>query len=141
LCITNSQQARRERDKELHDRKVEAYTNSLRSLLKVAHRRSSFDAHADTAPSEELLAKSIDEIVEAEYWMTMLTTACGSKYREKIKNLANDLFAEVDGVTGNSGRRRLAVDKKRPDSSPLETVYEAYGDIAWAARDDIGFTE
>ena len=38
--VSNTQQARHARDQQRRDRKVEAYSNSLRSLLRAAHRRS-----------------------------------------------------------------------------------------------------
>lgn len=135
--VSNSQQAGRERKKENKQRKVEAYSNSIRSLIRVAHRRSTFSAKTSDALGEEIVASWFDDIVDAEYWLTILTAACGSRHRESIQKAAQALFEEIDRFR----RESEFADAIGPTRAPLLAVFSAYRVVSEAARGDIGFTE
>lgn len=94
--VSNTQQARHTRDQQRLERKTEAYGNTLRYLLRVAHRRSEVHAEVGTILGEDIIASWFEDIVEAEYWLTSLTAVCGTRHREAISKAARDLFADVD---------------------------------------------
>jgi hypothetical protein len=142
--VSNTQQARRERKKEHEQRKVEAYSNSMRSLLRVAHRRSIITGEVGAIIGKDMLASWFDDIVDAEYWLTILSAACGSRYRESIQKTANKLLENVNLFT-RSGDVNLFTRwdegmKISAKHSPQEEFLIAYRVVAEAARDDIGFT-
>jgi hypothetical protein len=138
--VSNAQQAQREHKKQHEQRKVEAYSNTLRSLLRVAHRRSSISSEAGTVLGKDIIASWFDDIVDAEYWLTILSAACSSRHRESIQKAAHELYEDVDRFTSSGGRLEK-FDKHAPNRLPLEAVFTAYQVVAEAARDDIGFKE
>jgi len=131
--VTNAQQVRRDQIKQRNDRKVEAYSNSIRSLLRVAHRRSTFSAEAPAVLGQDVAASWFDDIVDAEYWLTVLTAACGSRQRASIQEAAHALYKETDRFR----RESEFSDPLRPTRAPLSAVFTAYRVVSTAAREDI----
>jgi hypothetical protein len=130
--LGNTQQARHERRDRHEQRKVEVYSNSLRSLLRAAHRRSEVQVESGKLMSimgKDMIATWFDDLVDAEYWTTVLTTACGSRQRAVVQEAARALHQAVNMFVSSSGI---------PPQQELEKVYEA---IADAARQDIGFVD
>jgi hypothetical protein len=138
--VSNAQQAQREHKKQHEQRKVEAYSNTLRSLLRVAHRRSSVSAEGGAFLGKDMIASWFDDIVDAEYWLTILSATCSSQHRESIQKAAHGLYEDVDRFA-SLGFRSGKFDKRSPNRLPLEAVFIAYQVVAEAARDDIGLKE
>ena len=130
--VSNTQQARHTRDRQRLERKVEAYSNSVRSLLRAAHRRSEVTTKSGASVSimgQDQVAAWFDDLIDAEYWTTVLTTACGSRQRQAIQEAAKSLHDAIDEFT-TSGRRL-----------PLDALQSVYRTVAEAARADIGVAE
>ena len=131
--VSNAQQARHTREQQRLDRKVEAYSNSLRSLLRAAHRRSELTVESGSLVSimgKDMVAAWFDDLVDAEYWTTVLTTACGSRQRPNIQAAAEQLHDTIERFTTGD-----------PSLSPLGALREVYKTVATAARADIGVVE
>src|SRR5690242_14911392 len=83
--VSNRQQARHERKRRAQERKLEAYTNAIRSLMRAAYPEWRGDAQSQTGtPANQSPASAEARILDAAYSVTVLATACGSKYRKPI---------------------------------------------------------
>jgi hypothetical protein len=124
--VANLQQARRAGAEGRQARKTEAYGNSLRSLLRAAHRRTLVTGEG--RPTEEYFGGWLDDCIEAEYWLTILTTACGAKYQKPMREVNRALLDAMDAM--NTEERILDFDL---------LLRRSYRAVSEAARDDIGF--
>jgi hypothetical protein len=154
--VSNTQQARHARDQRRHDRKVEAYSNTMRFLLRAAHRSAELGLTDEPPPSGDSPQSSdginravtwFEDLIDAEYWMTVLTTACGTRHRTRIQEAARTLFDEIDRFIGTIQRItwKPTAMMERPEvytgDLPIESLVRAYQIVAEAARDDIGFED
>jgi hypothetical protein len=82
---------------------------------------------------KDIIASWFDDIVDAEYWLTILSAAGSSRHRESIQKAAHELYEDVDRFTSSGGPSRK-FDKHSPNRVPLEAVFIAYQVVAEAAR-------
>jgi hypothetical protein len=133
------QHARREREKWLRDRKESAYGNTIRYLLRASNRRSEFKVEGGKLVS--LLAKEhvrdlFDDLVEAQYWLAVLTTACGKEQVATLERTSRDFSDLVTAMTsgglgGPGGRKGNLLD--------LQDYYTVVLDCARQDLADMGF--
>ena len=95
----------------------------MRSLQRVVHLEP-------TTFTPELgledVATWFNQILDAEYELTMLSAACSSRHRESIQKAAHKLFEDVQFFA------------RSHQDPPLEAVSMAYQVVVEAARDDVG---
>lgn len=128
----NRQQARHERKRRAQERKLEAYTNAMRSLMRAAYPEWRQDSQSPgTSSAKETQVSGEARLLDAAYSLTVLTTACGSKYRAKIEGMAREMTQAIEKIL------------TRQELDEVEFQYnallKAYWTVVEAARDDIGF--
>lgn len=139
--ISNLQQSRRDERMGKETQKAEAYGNALRNLLRAAHWRSSFTSSGEPALGEEQVSDWFSALVEAEYWVTILTAVCGSAYRGTLVTALDKLSAGIDdllqGPGGLLGARKL---RQQPATQlePGGLFWQVYKTVANVARADLG---
>ena len=108
--LGNTQQARHDREDCLEQRKVETYTNAMRSLLRATHYLE-LTPGGDLPPSEQMKVRGeqfttrYENLVEAEYWLFVLAASCGSRHRKAIAAAAQKVLRTVDQSLASGFRR------------------------------------
>jgi hypothetical protein len=85
-AVTSRLQARLEAVKWARDRKAEAYDSTIRYFLRAANRRSEFSAEGGPYVAKAQVGEFFDDLVEAQYWLAVLTTLCGEGQRERERD-------------------------------------------------------
>jgi hypothetical protein len=107
--ISQRMQARATRERALLSKKEEAYSSTLRYLLRAQNRRSAISAESGQPYiGEEAVIEVFDDLVEAQFWASSLTIYCSEEQRETVKKVSRDLNEAVANfVSGESIRSRL----------------------------------
>ncbi|MCB1824404.1 MAG: hypothetical protein H6974_15560 [Gammaproteobacteria bacterium] len=82
-------QSKRENKKWLLSRKEDAYSNSLRYLLKALNKRSKLTADGIAVLAKEDMPEWFSDLSEAQAWITSLTIYCSEDVRETIDIIRN----------------------------------------------------
>ena len=125
--ITNVSQSRRDDRKVQQTQKAEAYGNALRNLLLVLHLRSGLTSPGESIIKLEQVPDRFAAVVEAEYWVTILTAVCGSAYRQRLVAASDELA----GVIG-----RLLEEPGMPPATE-GSFWHVYTTVSTAARADL----
>lgn len=133
--VNNVSQSRRDEHKEQLAKKAEAYGNALRNLLRVVHFRSGMGPSGNAFIGENQLADWFAAMVEAEYWVTILTAVCGSKFREKLAPAADDLTRVIGRLL--KAPQDLPPKVPRGRGEPTGEIWQIYYTVADAARADL----
>ena len=121
--VNNVSQSRRDERKERQTQKAEAYGKALRNLLLVLHFRSNMSPSGRAVIGEDQVPNWFAAMVEAEYWVTMLTAVCGSKHRE-------ELLSAAAGLTDGIGRLIKAQTDAPPARVQTDNAFwNAYGTV------------
>lgn len=145
--IGQTMQSQRDHNKWQLSKKEEAYSNTLRYLLKVLNRRSQITADGIVFISKEHLPQWFQDISEAQAWMTSLTIVCSSDVRGTINSVSEKLnvaMSQFLGMEMKVGEAKevvqdVAVAGKGPDFGNLsEAVAFAYSEVLKCARKDLG---
>jgi hypothetical protein len=131
--LSDRRQRRLEETRWRRDRKVSAYEGALRHLIRAMNRRSTliFGRTGSRAlMSAEHVRDWYDDIVEAQYWLQVLNSCCGTDYMDRVRDAADALDEAVrsldSGTTpefavemdpdlyDRSGRRTAAGRRPRP---------------------------
>jgi hypothetical protein len=147
-------QARATQERTLQSKKEEAYSNTLRNLLKVQNRRDlwtekksgQWEAHI----TDEGLMIVYPDMVEAQFWVSALTIYCSEDQRETIQRVSSNVNNTVaDFVSGDLFRPHPEQEEsyespesaiqKQPESDQYITRFNGlYETILACAREDIG---
>jgi hypothetical protein len=118
--LASRQQARHERDKWLRDWKASAYNNTVRYLLRTANLRSEISVEPGPLMAMRQVPEFFNDLVEAQYWLAVLTTVCGRRQRAVLEGASrrlNQLIASEPAhllrveVPGDQPRIVLAVNE------------------------------
>lgn len=140
-------QSKRDHKKWRLSKKEEAYSNTLRYLLKVLNRRSQITADGITFISKEHLPQWFQDISEAQAWMTSLTIVCSSNVRAEINSVSEKLNAEMSlflgmemkiGEAKELDQVRIVSPSKPITGNLSEAVAFAYSEVLQSARNDLG---
>lgn len=96
VIVANLFQARLEHRRWLRAKREEAYSNSIRFLLRMKGKRST-----PTEPGESLISQKdrkdwFDELSEIRQWMTTLVIYCSDDYRDRIELEERNLSKVID---------------------------------------------
>ena len=140
-------QSRREHRKWILSRKEDAYSNSLRYLLKALNRRSKITVEGVAVLSKEDMPEWFTDLSEAQAWITSLTIYCSNDVRETIKLIASKFNGTMSMLMG-SDVLIAAEHSKEVERDPLvinrglgnlaETVAFAYLEILKCAQKELG---
>ena len=129
--VNNVSQSRRDERKERQAKKAEAYGNALRNLLLILHFRSDMTPTGSAVIGEDHVPKWFAAMVDAEYWVTILTAVCGSRYRDDLLSAAAEL---TDGI----GRLLKMPRKLPPRMEEGNAIWHVYETVTTAAQSDLG---
>lgn len=140
-------QSRREHRKWLLSKKEDAYSNSLRYLLKALNRRTKITADGIAILSKEDMPEWFADLGEAQSWITSLTIYCSSDVRETIKQVAGKFNGVISTLMGND----VLIAAEHPNENKsdrivvnqgldnlAETVSFAYIEILKCAQKELG---
>ena len=140
-------QSRREHRKWLLSKKEDAYSNSLRYLLKALNRRSKITADGIAILSKEDMPEWFADLGETQSWITSLTIYCSSDVRDTIKQVAGKFNGVISTLMGND----VLIAAEHPNENKsdriivnqgldnlAETVSFAYTDILKCAQKELG---
>jgi len=86
--ITQVSQTRLEREKWLRDKRVEAYSSSIRFLIRMSNKRSMITAEGQTVLGKDSTKEWFDDISEARSWLTALLIYCSFRERDALSDAA-----------------------------------------------------
>src|SRR5215217_8234197 len=127
--VTQFLQARATARNRLRDKKEEAYSNTLRYLLRVQNKRSEMSVKGGqltTILGEDDVKVWFDDVIEAQFWVTSLSVYCSPSYRNKILDNSSQMNQAVKEFLSEGG------------SMPIKSFERAYDEIADCAKGDIG---
>jgi len=130
-ALTAHQQGAQQRAVASRQRKEAAYDNAIRSLLRARNRRSVLTAEGLAVIAKDDIGTLFDDLVDAQHWLSVLVTACGSKQRQPIEAASSRLNDAVNQLT-------TAGAPARKGGAPLVDLADIYEDVIKAARQDIG---
>jgi gas vesicle protein len=93
--ITQNLQAKTERKKWLRTKREQAYSNTLRFLLKTLNRRSGLASDGMAYLGREAIKEWLDDVVEAQIWANYLTIYCSESQKANIAEVASNLNETV----------------------------------------------
>lgn len=82
--ITHSLQSKIYREKWVRDKRVEAYSNTIRYLVRVLNKRSMITSEGQTVLGKDAMREWFDEISEVRAWLTFLTIYCSERERNNV---------------------------------------------------------
>lgn len=133
--ITQHLQATAERKKWLRIKREEAYSNTLRFLLKTLNRRSDLAADGIAYLGRDVIKEWFDDIVEAQIWANYLTIYCSESQKGNIAEVAGNLNEAVSKFLTLPGTETPI---ERADV-PGEATRDASSDHVW--RSPAGLAE
>jgi hypothetical protein len=136
--ISQRMQARATQQRTLESKKEEAYSSTLRYLLRVQNRRSGLSGESGMPYiAKEGIKDFFDDMVDAQFWVSTLTIYCAEDQRETVEKVSRALNETVALFV--SGESRQHIDKKNPGSLPYGQDFRSwYETILACAREDIG---
>ena len=109
--FVDRRQARNESARWRRDQKVAAYDGAIRYLLRFSNRRSSLAVEGgriSSILSQEHVREMFDDLVEAQFWLHILTSRCGARQAIRVREAAATLDRYVGALT--IGRATTPVD-------------------------------
>jgi len=131
--ITQLLQAKAEQNKWLRTKREEAYSNTLRFLLKTLNRRSDLAADGMAYLGSDAIKEWFDDLVEAQIWANYLTIYCSDRQKAPITEVASALNKQVTEFLALTGSE---IPIGRPDTPrrsdiPSEAALDCPSDSVW----------
>ena len=136
--LSGRQQDRSERNRAARARREQAYSNALRHLLRATNRRGKIDISSGrVVPILTDVESMFDDLVEAQYWVAVVTTVCSAGQQGKLDAARKQMDDFVRGFA--NGAIRIDVDKKH--AGPFGEVEHVYEVVLSSARADLRVPE
>jgi hypothetical protein len=148
--INQLMQARAPRARALQSKKEEAYSSTLRNLLRVRNRRSGVSAEfGEAVVRKEPTQALFDDMVEALFWASTLTIYCSDNLKGTVQNVSRDLNETIEDFVSGAFSPRENEAQMRFDAlggaapyprceTLAEKLSRCYETILASAREDIG---
>ena len=129
--ITTYLQARQEHAKWIRDKRVEAYSNTIRYLIRALNKRSSLSLEGGTVTSvmgKDVIKEWFDDLSEILVWLSAASIYCSKNQQSKIAHVTKVVnkavcdFVNTDSVT----------------SDLQNVISSALGIVEECARQDVG---
>jgi len=105
VLLTNRLQAAREQKDWLRSKKEEAYSQSIRSLLRVSGRRSKVRSDGRALLSESDIKDWFDDCINSQHWIAQISIYSPKAFKaHRIGEKAKELKAILDGLVAGSVR-------------------------------------
>jgi hypothetical protein len=125
--ISQRMQAGAAQKRALETKKEEAYSNTLRYMLRGQNRRGELTAEGTFIITD--VATLIDDMVEAQFWASALTIYCSEEQRETVNTVSRDLNKTIQELV--SGGVKLG------KADPISKFSSWYEEILACAREDM----
>ena len=135
--ITQLMQARTERAKWLRSKKEETYANALRYLLRMRNRRSAIEPGGKAYISEEHRGEWLSDIVDAQFWTSILTIYCSEDQKSAIAEVSQDLNSVVEDIAWGKASSMQGIEYVKYTPKRMARWHEK---VLTCAREDVGAT-
>lgn len=129
--ITTYIQARQEHTKWIRDKRVEAYSSTIRYLIKALNKRSNLSLKGGTAMSamgEDVIKEWFDDLSEILVWLSAVSMYCSKSQQSKIAHATQIATKAVCDFVNSDSK-----------ISDLQSVISsALGIVEECARQDVG---
>jgi hypothetical protein len=129
--ITSYLQAKQEHTKWIRDKRVEAYSNTIRYLVRALNKRSSLSLESGAIISvmgKDVIKEWFDDLSEILVWLSAVSIYCSKSQQSKIAHATQiSTKAVCDFVNSDSEKSNL-----------VNAISSALGIVEECARQDIG---
>jgi len=136
--VNTRSQASHERTSWNRERKEAAYNNAIRYVLRARNRSSGLTEEGMSHMTEESIAAFFDDLVDAQHWVSMLTTACADDQRNALVAVRERLNRIVDESTGAPAEMPSRGSAIESGDAPSERFTKIYEQLLTSARADLG---
>ncbi len=137
--LSNYWGARRDKAKWLLEKKVEAYSNSLRYLTRVLNRRTAITSSGQAILGESGVTEWLNDLCEAQIWLSSLQMYCSNKNQKVLASSLDRLSGRVREFMKNS--MYVPSSTRESDTETLsfaQLIQSVYEDVYRCARDELG---
>lgn len=140
--MTQSLQSKNDRRKWLLSKKEEAYSSSIRFLLKSLNRRSKITATGISVLAQNEMPDWFIDLSEAQAWVSSLTIYASSETRESINKVAYRFNSTMSDLLGY--QLALTVEERQKGITTIEEkslsdfLTFAYKEVLRCAQIDLG---
>src|SRR5215204_3672409 len=137
--ISRYMQDRSERKNWARNKKQEAYANTLRYLLRIRNHRSALEPEkwvANTSPLfrpsdvegqmalrvDEIATRWMNDLVEAQYWITTLTISCAESQRSTISEVGREINESIETLLGSEAIGPFSKPSSLPSKEAQKTT-------------------
>lgn len=152
ILIANRLQIQREYKERTRSNKQEAYSQSIRSLLRLINKRSKLTANGTAILGREDVKEWFDDYIETEHWVTQISLYSPKAYKaHQIDDKAKELRSVFYGLIAGTNQvvdlqikeltdiRHDVGSKNQPSKINIPTLAnELLQRVIEAAHDDIG---
>jgi hypothetical protein len=134
--LSGRQQDRVQRNQAARQRREQAYSNAIRHLLRATNRRSELRIESGRLLpmlSKADIAALFDDLVEAQYWVAVVTTVCSASQRERLEEARR----EMDTFVTRFANGDLPTRPDKRSLSPFGAVEGIYETVLSSARADL----
>ncbi|MDB4893204.1 MAG: hypothetical protein JWL61_5059 [Gemmatimonadetes bacterium] len=89
--LAHSLQRRQERATWLRNKQLEAYSSTLRYVLRLLHKRSSITSSGQAVLGQEAIKEWFDDLAEIHSWLAVLTVCCSAESRRDLAPVQRQL--------------------------------------------------
>jgi len=136
--LSNLLAARRDKAKWQLEKKVEAYSSSLRYLTRVLNRRTAITLDGHAVIEKQGVAEWLNDLCEAQIWLSYLQIYCSQKHQKVLKKSLDKLSQRVQEFMHNSITTRTQTFESETEAlSFAQLIQSVYEDIYTCARDEL----
>lgn len=94
--LAHALQRRQERATWIRNKQLEAYSSTLRYVLRLLHKRSSITADGQAVLGQEAIKEWFDDLAEIHSWLAVLTVYCSDESRRELAPIQRRLREITD---------------------------------------------
>jgi hypothetical protein len=136
--LSNYLGTRRDKAKWLLEKKVEAYSNSLRYLTRVLNRRTAITSSGQAILERSGVSEWLNDLCEAQIWLSSLQMYCSHKHQKVLKNSLDRLSGRVHEFMENPiNVQSHPLESDTEALSFAQLIQSVYEDVYRYARDEL----
>lgn len=136
--LSNYLGTRRDKAKWLLEKKIEAYSNSLRYLTRVLNRRTAITSSGQAILEKSGVSEWLNDLCEAQIWLSSLQMYCSEKHRKSLEISLDRLSGRVREFMNNSiNVQSHALKSDTETLSFSQLIQSVYEDVYHCARDEL----
>lgn len=136
--LSNYLESRRDKAKWLFEKKIEAYSNSLRYLTRVLNRRTAITSSGQAILEKSGVSEWLNDLCEAQIWLSSLQMYCSNQNREVLESSLDRLSGRVREFMNNSMDMQSSTLKSDAETlSFSQLIQSVYEDVYHCARNEL----